>query len=119
MSNIWNLPDPLPAEEHLEDLLRTPMLRVERIISTGQVTPPGQWYDQGCDEWVLLLQGQATLEFEAGGFQNLRAGDYLLIPAHRRHRVTFTSQAPPCLWLAIHGSLTKEQAAADGATRHP
>jgi cupin 2 domain-containing protein len=91
MKNIWSLPDPLPAEECFEDLLLTPALRVERIISAGQVTPPGLWCDQVCDEWVLLLQGKATVEYESGGLQTLSAGDYLLILAHQRHRVTFTS----------------------------
>jgi cupin 2 domain-containing protein len=113
MSNIWSLPHPLPAEELIEQLLVTPALRVERIISTGQVTPPGQWYDQACDEWVLLLQGHATLEYEGGSSRTLNAGDYRLIPAHQRHRVTFTSHEPPCLWLTIHGQLTKEPAAAN------
>jgi len=108
MPNFWTLPNPLPAEELFEPLLETPALRVERIISTGQVTPPGQWYDQERDEWVLLLQGQATLEYEGGERQPLRAGDYLLIPARRRHRVAFTTQTPPCIWLAIHGILSTE-----------
>ena len=118
MKNIWSLPDPLPAEECFEDLLLTPALRVERIISAGQVTPPGQWCDQVCDEWVLLLQGKATVEYESGGLQTLSAGDYLLILAHQRHRVTFTSKEPPCLWLAIHGQLSKEQTTASAAIRN-
>lgn len=107
MTNFWHLPLPLPAEELFEPLLQTPQLLVERIISAGQVTPPGQWYDQPRDEWVLLVQGSAILEFESGAIQNLSAGDHLLIPAHQRHRVAFTSQHPPCLWLALHGALGK------------
>ena len=105
MTNFWDLPQPLPAEEVCEPLLQTPQVLVERIISSGQVTPPGQWYDQPRDEWVLLVQGSATLEFASGETRSLRAGDHLLIPAHQRHRVAFTSQHPPCLWLAIHGAL--------------
>ena len=116
MNNLWTLPDPLPAEELFETLLQTPALRVERIVSTGQMTPPGQWYDQERDAWVVLLQGAATLEYEAGELQPLSAGDHVLIPARRRHRVIFTSQQPPCLWLAIHGVLHREPAPADEAT---
>lgn len=106
MKNFWTLPHPLPAEELFEPLLQTPGLLVERIISAGQVTPAGQWYDQAGDEWVLLAQGQATLEYEGGRLLALNAGDSVLIPAHQRHRVVFTSREPPCIWLAIHGQLT-------------
>ncbi len=112
MNSLWTLPDPLPAKELFETLLQTPALQVERTISTGQATPSGQWNEQERDEWVVLLQVAATLEYEAGGLQPLSAGDYLLIPARRRHRVAFSSQQPSCLWLAIHGALTQEQTAA-------
>lgn len=80
-----------------------PNARIERIISVGHVTPAGEWYDQATDEWVLLLQGEAELAFEGGDRQRLKRGDYLLIPAHCRHRVEATSTDPPCLWLAMHG----------------
>jgi cupin 2 domain-containing protein len=100
--NLFQLPDPLPAAELFTALLETPHLRVERILSTGQTTPRDQWYDQSQDEWVVLLQGSATLTYEDGASLALRPGDYVLIPAHRRHRVDFTSSDPPCVWLAIH-----------------
>jgi len=88
-------------KEHFEDLLRNPDVRIERIVSTGQTTPEGIWYDQAEDEWVALLQGEATLQFGNGTIMKLKPGDYLLIPAHRKHRVTFTSTQPPAIWLAI------------------
>ena len=83
------------------------MSSIERIISTGQATPPDQWYDQEQDEWVILLQGQATVSYGDGRKVLLKAGDYLLIVAHEKHRVEQTSAAPPCIWLAIHGFLVK------------
>ena len=101
--NLWQLPDPFPDQEQLETLVKTPLLHIERIISPGQ-NQPGPWYDQSQDEWVVLLQGQATLEYADGTHQTLGAGDYCLIPAHQRHRVVYTSAEPPCLWLAIHGT---------------
>jgi cupin 2 domain-containing protein len=104
--NLWALPDPLPTTEWFETLLQTALVRVERIVSTGQVTPPGEWYDQEADEWVVLLQGQATLEYADGRQQALTAGDYVFLPAHCRHRVAYTSHQPPCIWLAIHGCLS-------------
>jgi cupin 2 domain-containing protein len=92
-------------EELFEEILRTDDLLIERIVSTGQATPEGEWYDQATDEWVILVQGKARLRFEHGEVIDLSAGDYLLIPAHRRHRVEHTSSHPPCLWLAVHGRL--------------
>ena len=88
--------------ETVEVLCDRPGARIERIISTGQPTPPGQWYDQPGDEWVALLAGRATLQFADGTLAELKPGDWLLIPAHARHRVEATSADPPCVWLAVH-----------------
>jgi cupin 2 domain-containing protein len=101
--NIFQLPTKLLATEIFEPLHQSSNLLIERIISTGQITPIGQWYDQDCDEWVILLQGEAEIADEDGFCCQLKTGDYLFIPAHKKHRVTFTSQFPPCIWLAIHG----------------
>lgn len=92
-------------EEFTEMLFSTGALRVERILSKGHITPKGVWYDQGDDEWVTVLQGDATLGFDDGSVLSLSAGEHTLIPAHRRHRVQSTSSDPICIWLAIHGSL--------------
>lgn len=78
--------------------------KIERIISHGQTTPADEWYDQDEDEWVILVQGQATVLFEDKGEVYLSAGSYLLIPAHVKHRVTYTSESPACIWLAVHGN---------------
>ncbi|MCX6278928.1 MAG: cupin domain-containing protein [Bacteroidetes bacterium] len=93
-------------EEIFEEIIRTPGLLIERIISTGQSTPEGHWYDQEQDEWVILITGEAKLKFENGDSVTLKSGDHLLIPAHFRHRVESTSNDPPCIWLAVHGQLT-------------
>ena len=92
----------LTDRETVELLLERPGVRVERIVSTGQATPPGHWYDQPGDEWVALLAGRATLRLEDGALVELGPGDWLLIPAHLRHRVEATSADPPCVWLAVH-----------------
>ena len=104
-TNIYTLPNPLPADELFTDLIPDRGVKIERIVSSGQSTPPGRWYDQPRDEWVALLQGEATLQFEDGVDVTLHPGDHLLIPAHRRHRVARTSDFPPCIWLAVHGPL--------------
>jgi len=112
VANLFELPNPLPDVELFEPLQQSHNTTIERIISTGQTTPDGEWYDQDRDEWVILLQGSATLTYTGGTTITLKAGDYLLIPAHCRHRVTATSAQPPCIWLAIHGTLQDAQDAA-------
>lgn len=103
--NLYTLPTPLPDEERAEPLNAGTDVLIERIISSGQTSPPGFWYDQDRDEWVALLQGEAVLAFADGRRVSLAAGDWLLIPAHEKHRVEHTSAAPPCIWLAVHGRL--------------
>ncbi|MEE7626648.1 cupin domain-containing protein [Methylobacter sp. Wu8] len=97
-----NIPDPLP-EELIECLLNRDNVRIERIISQGHITPSGQWYDQDGDEWVMLLQGEAIVLYEKDHQTfHLMPGDYLLIPAHTRHRVEWTPPDIHTIWLAVH-----------------
>ncbi|MBT9515718.1 MAG: cupin [Methyloversatilis discipulorum] len=98
-----NLPPAPQPEELFETLCARPGVRIERIVSTGQCSPPGFWYDQPGDEWVALLSGSATLRFadEATG-RELRPGDWVFIAAHRRHRVERTDATTPSVWLAVH-----------------
>jgi cupin 2 domain-containing protein len=105
MKNIFDLSNKIAETEVFESLISSSNLKIERIISRGQITPAGEWYDQEQDEWVILLQGEAKLAYEDGFRVNLKTGDYLLIPAHEKHRVEYTTVAPPCIWLAIHGNL--------------
>lgn len=90
------------GRERFDELLARPGVRIERIVSAGQSTPPGEWYDQDGDEWVALLAGRATLGFEDGGALELAPGDWVLIPARLRHRVEATSAEPACVWVAVH-----------------
>ena len=103
---VANLFHPLPAAggpEQSQALLTRPGLKVERIVSHGHVTPPGRWYDQDQDEWVMVVAGAATLKFEGDLTPcRLGPGDYLLIPAHCRHRVEWTDPTVPTVWLALH-----------------
>jgi len=90
-------------KEIFETLAKSPNLKIERILSQGQATPPGQWYDQDWNEWVILLKGRAGLLFDGEtNIIELSPGDYLNIPAHRRHRVEWTDSQQPTVWLAIH-----------------
>lgn len=87
----------IEGTEHFVTLFQNKMLRIEHICS--RLTQAGEWYDQEHDEWVLLFQGEASLEIGAQ-VVHLRAGDYLLIAAHQRHRVLHTSANAQ--WLAVH-----------------
>ena len=93
-----NLPE-LADGESFQEVIRQGNVVIERIVSSDR--PEETTYDQPQDEWVLLLQGRATLEV-AGKAVDLAAGDYLLIPAHTVHRVLSTSTEPKCVWLAVH-----------------
>ena len=103
---LGNLFEAIPAssdDERFDEILRRGELRIERIVSTGQASPDGFWYDQEAHEWVLLLRGRAGLEIEGReGIVELRPGDHLDIPARVRHRVAWTAADEPTVWLAVH-----------------
>ena len=99
---LADVPTTLAGEE-LRALLATPALRIERIVSTGQASPPGFWYGQDWAEWVLVLAGQAGLLIEGEAAPRvLGPGSYVHLPAHCRHRVEWTSAEMPTVWLAVH-----------------
>lgn len=104
MSELANLFDALPdasSGEVFTELLNRPGIRVERIVSKGQVSEPGFWYEQSEHEWLIVLQGSAQLSYETGVSQALGVGDYCLIEAGVKHRVSYTSENPECIWLAV------------------
>lgn len=91
---------------HLPDELFTTLLeasnvRIERIVSFGNVSPEGFWYDQGQHEWVLVIQGAARLQFEDQTLE-MKSGDFVNIPAHKKHRIAWTTPDEPTIWLAVH-----------------
>jgi cupin 2 domain-containing protein len=95
----------LASEEAFETILNNDNFKLEKIVSSGQSTPPGEWYDQEGDEWVIMLTGSAGLSFEdQRGIKVLKPGDYLLIPAHTIHRIEWTDSKEKTTWLAIHSS---------------
>ncbi|WOO43677.1 cupin domain-containing protein [Rubellicoccus peritrichatus] len=100
MANIFfDLPSN-PSGEVFDDLLIADNVRIERIVSNGQITSEGEWYDQDWDEWVLVLRGEAELTFAGGKKVLLLEGDYHHISKGEKHRVTMTSK--PTIWLAVH-----------------
>lgn len=103
VDNLFASPHGGSAGEVFKELLHGGAFRLERIVSTSQTTPPGEWYDQPQAEWVLLLSGRARLRFEEESEpRELRPGDYVNIPPHCRHRVEFTALDEQTVWLALH-----------------
>ncbi|WP_310600256.1 cupin domain-containing protein [Desulfobulbus sp.] len=94
------VPDKLEIET-FEDILRVPGVRIERIVSQGQTSPAQGWYDQDEHEWVMVVAGKAVIEFADGSRCAMSAGDYLNIPAHCRHRVSWTDPGDVTIWLAV------------------
>lgn len=86
-------------DEIIDILTESDSVRVERIVSTGQISPSGFFYDQDESEFVILLKGRAVLSYEDGKKIELNEGDFVDIPAHLKHRVDFTSN--PAVWLAV------------------
>ena len=101
---IANLFTELPAQlpdERFTRLLESENVRIDRIVSHGHVSPEGFWYDQDQHEWVVVLQGAARLRFEDETVE-MRLGDFISIPAHRKHRIEWTTPDEPTIWLAVH-----------------
>lgn len=100
MNLFEDVPTQLPSEL-IEVLAEGESVRIERIVSTGHSTDPDNWYDQEQDEWVVVLKGEAKLRFDDGELVTMTPGDHLLIPAHRRHRVEWTTPDEPTVWIAV------------------
>lgn len=101
MDNLFaNLPPQLP-EELATVLAENKHVRIERIVSTGHSSPEDFWYDQDEHEWVIVLKGEAKLKFADGKTVSMMPGDFLQIPAHRRHRVQWTTPNETTVWLAV------------------
>jgi cupin 2 domain-containing protein len=99
---LAGLPITAPATELFETLAGvTAGVEIQRIVSFGHASEADFWYDQAQAEWVMLMQGEAILQFEGRPDLHLHAGDYCTIPAHQRHRVAWTTPAQPTVWLAV------------------
>jgi cupin 2 domain-containing protein len=101
-ANIFESIPKTLSGEFFEELASKNGIKIERIVSYGDVTTESQWYDQESDEWVILLKGEAVLSFEDEDDVRLKAGDYINIPAHKKHRVSWTMPEKESVWLAVH-----------------
>lgn len=101
-NNIFsNIPKP-SADEFFDILALKDGVKIERIVSFGHTSNEDEWYDQDKDEWVVLLKGEAVLSFENEADVRLVKGDHIDIPAHKKHRVSWTKEDEETIWLAVH-----------------
>jgi cupin 2 domain-containing protein len=97
-----DIPSRLP-NELVTILLESASIRIERIVSHGHTSPTNFWHDQDKAEWVIVLKGAARIRFEGGeGSIEMKAGDFVTVPAHKRHRVEWTTPDEQTIWLAVH-----------------
>ncbi len=101
MKNLFQNISQNLSEEFFETIAESDNVRIERIVSDGHTSPPGFWYDQDQNEFVIVLKGNAVLEFEDGTTQKMSEGDYQIIPAHKKHRVSYTDTNGKTLWLVV------------------
>ncbi len=103
--DIGNLFESLPediSKEVFSEIIQGENIRIERIISKGHSSPEAGWYDQDDNEWVIVLKGEAKLSFENDDDVHLVSGSHLNIPAHTKHKVTWTKPNTETIWLAVH-----------------
>ncbi len=110
LPSVCNVFEQIEEEEGVEktySLLSLKEFELEKIVSYGQATPKGHWYDQKHDEWVILVKGTAVLRFDGEHLMTLNPGDFLTIPANQKHRVDQCSN--DAIWLALHMSKPSER----------
>ncbi len=100
--NIFNKTSEFLEEEFFETILETNNIKLERIFSQTHSSPPGFWFDQEKNEFVLLLQGSAQLSFDDGAKVILHPGDYIVIPSHKKHRIDWTNKKMKTIWLTVY-----------------
>ena len=102
MNNIFKDLSGNIEKEIIQVLCEHSNIKIERIVSTGQSSPQGFWYDQNNHEWIIVLKGTGAVEFHKGKTVELSEGDYINIPKNVKHRVAWTMPEKPTIWLAIY-----------------
>ena len=104
LTDMKNIFDAIPGNidtEIIEKIVDYENVKIERIISKGHTSPDTGWYDQAENEWVLVLKGEAVLQFTDGSTLPMKAGDHINIAAHKKHRVQWTAPDTETIWLAV------------------
>lgn len=87
-------------DEVFDELVKDENVLVERIVSEGHIS--SEWYDQEENEFCSILRGAADLLFEGKEHPvRMNPGAWVLIPAHAKHKVTWTAPNEPTVWIAV------------------
>lgn len=100
--NIFELIPQNLDDEAVDLLVQSEGVKIERIVSKGHTSPATGWYDQEKNEWVIVLKGEAVISYDDGKEVSLKAGNYINIPAHTKHRVKWTKPNVETVWMAVH-----------------
>jgi len=101
LNNIFaEIPDELD-NELVQVLQQSDNIKIQRIVSKGQVSPETGWYDQQQNEWVIVIKGEAVIAFEQTEVA-MQAGSYINIPAHTKHKVSWTHPDIETIWLVVY-----------------
>jgi len=95
-----NIPKDL-TNEFFEDIVLSDNVKIEKIISKGHTSPKDGWYNQEQNEWVIVLKGEGIISFEDEKQICLKSGEYINIPAHKKHKVSWTKPDEETIWLAV------------------
>jgi len=102
--NAGNIFESIPSnftDEVFDTIVEKADVKIERILSAGHTSPEQGWYDQAQNEWVIVIQGRATIEFEDGRIERLDKGAYINIPSNTKHKVSWTDPDIVTVWLAV------------------
>ena len=94
--NLYDFDTPKVGED-FTTLLEHKNIKINRIVSSADVEPIE--YIQEEDEWVVLIEGEATLLID-NEEKILTMGETLFIPAKVPHTVLKTSAGT--VWLTVH-----------------
>ncbi len=98
---LANVPD-IFDKEIFQCLAESEHVKIEKIVSKGHTSPKTGWYNQDWDEWVMVIEGKAIISFADGHSLTLKKGDFITIPAHKKHKVDWTEPETNTVWLAVH-----------------
>ncbi len=107
--NLYEYNAAAAKKGELTDILyEDSQMRIERIVSMGQVTPDGFVYDQAEDEFVTVVRGEAIISLlDENRELHLYEGDSFMIYSGVRHKVTYTSS--PCIWLCVFNKVFRNE----------
>lgn len=94
--NLYDALAPLSGETFIT-LLKHKNVKINHIVSSDKLEPRD--YLQEEDEWLVLLEGEATLRVD-GEIKRLTKGETLFIPSNTAHRVLSTHAGT--IWLTVH-----------------